>query len=431
MKSLNKIMAGLMALSVAVALSGCGDDSAKDEPKNVDPAEPENPKVEDVVKAAPLSVSYEQRDIVEAHNVFASKFLAAAMAQDETNSNVAVSPLSAEVCLSMVANAATGDTRAQLLKVLGYNDLDKLNEFNAYLLKGLPAVDPSLVKMSLANSVWSNAERYVTMVPAYKNALSDYYQAESYEIGFLRDKAKDKINSWCLDNTNGLIKDFIKDEKELENGVQVLLNAMYFNGVWAKDNSFDASKTAKASFTNADGSKAKVDMMALTDEVAGYQGNDFNAAKLDYGQGTYSMVIVQPTGNKSLEECVAEVAANSFFGKDFATVKMPRFEAETSTNMNKLLESMGVKMNGCSMENILRNGEPMAVADLTVKQKAIIKVTEKGTEAAAVTGGFIAESAGPGSQPKHFAMTLDRPFGYVIVESGSNAVVMMGAVRKM
>ena len=110
---------------------------------------------------------------------------------------------------------------------------------------------------------------------------------------------------------------------------------------------------------------------------------------------------------------------------------MPRFEAETSTNMNKLLESMGVKMNGCSMENILRNGEPMAVADLTVKQKAIIKVTEKGTEAAAVTGGFIAESAGPGSQPKHFAMTLDRPFGYVIVESGSNAVVMMGAVRKM
>ena len=63
MKSLNKIMAGLMALSVAVALSGCGDDSAKDEPKNVDPAEPENPKVEDVVKAAPLSVSYVGRSM--------------------------------------------------------------------------------------------------------------------------------------------------------------------------------------------------------------------------------------------------------------------------------------------------------------------------------------------------------------------------------
>ena len=143
------------------------------------------------------------------------------------------------------------------------------------------------------------------------------------------------------------------------------------------------------------------------------------------------MLVVQPTSNMCLEECVAKATSSVFLGGDYANVKMPRFQAESTTKLNELLKSMGVDLDKCSMENILVNGLPMSIAELKVKQKAAVKVTEEGTEAAAVTGTLIDTSVGESPSPKHFEMNLNSPFGYAIVENGSNAIIMMGAVRKM
>ena len=59
-----------------------------------------------------------------------------------------------------------------------------------------------------------------------------------------------------------------------------------------------------------------------------------------------------------------------------------------------------------------------------VKQDAVIKVDEEGTEAAAVShAGMDAASAGPG---EHIVFHADRPFLYLITESSTGTILFAG-----
>jgi len=68
-----------------------------------------------------------------------------------------------------------------------------------------------------------------------------------------------------------------------------------------------------------------------------------------------------------------------------------------------------------------------------VVQKAVIKVDEKGTTAAAVTVVVVAGNASvPQPQPK-FEMVCDRPFMFVLYDytyDGGNQVLFTGVVNK-
>ena len=63
-----------------------------------------------------------------------------------------------------------------------------------------------------------------------------------------------------------------------------------------------------------------------------------------------------------------------------------------------------------------------------LKQKTYIELNESGTEAAAVTiGGMTSESAFP-SQPTE--IRFDHPFGYVLKEKSTGAILFAGKVGK-
>jgi serpin B len=69
----------------------------------------------------------------------------------------------------------------------------------------------------------------------------------------------------------------------------------------------------------------------------------------------------------------------------------------------------------------------MSAADpalATVVHKTYLKVDEKGTEAAAVTGGMMAMSAP--ANPTEFR--VDRPFAFTISDHETGAILFLGAV---
>jgi serpin B len=59
----------------------------------------------------------------------------------------------------------------------------------------------------------------------------------------------------------------------------------------------------------------------------------------------------------------------------------------------------------------------------TVVQKTYIRVDEEGTEAAVVTGGVMAESAGPPP------FRVDRPFAFTVSDRETGAVLFLGSVH--
>ena len=412
-----------MALAAGtMMMAACSND---DDNGNVTP-----PKQE----AKPLVIDETQKNIIKAHNKFSHKFFAYAL-EAANGDNVAVSPLSAEIALSMLANAADGETQAELLNALGYSDMTALNSFNRYILENLPMVDPSLVRLDLCNSVWLNSDRNVSLTPTFTNALSNDYSASITSLPFSNFNINIKANEWVNEKTQGMIKKFYKEDDDISFLKFTLLNAMYFNGKWDEDCKFNKKNTKSENFTYIDesGAKAskKVEMMATMYTGSGCEKKgEYNAVKLFYGQKAFYMLIVVPEEGQDIDYCIYNAmndkASDVYWQPYRITLKLPRFETEATILMTEFLIDAGINMESCDLSNVLTNDTPLINEPILIKQCTAIKANEEGTEAAAVTGidGVTSTIIYP------LTVTADRPFGYAIVEKESNTIIMMGAFQK-
>ena len=106
---------------------------------------------------------------------------------------------------------------------------------------------------------------------------------------------------------------------------------------------------------------------------------------------------------------------------------LPRFKAETSMILNKPLQNMGIKTAFTSAADFGGIAEMGPLVLDMVKQKCYIDVTEKGTEAAAVTSAQIRlTSARPVEQVP--VMRVDRPFIFVIADGDNRNILFAGKI---
>ena len=105
---------------------------------------------------------------------------------------------------------------------------------------------------------------------------------------------------------------------------------------------------------------------------------------------------------------------------------MPKFNLETSLVLDKALKKMGIETAYTSAADF-KGKSAMGPLNLgTVKQKCYIDVSEKGTEAAAVTSAQIRmTSAGPRPMAR---MTVDRQFMFFISDSQTDNILFIGKV---
>ena len=329
--------------------------------------------------------------------------------------NVVVSPYSAAVALSMLAEGAEGQTRVEFDSVLGGV---------LYKAEDLGGNDTVIVKS--ANSVWiddnfSPRNRYVNLLEKDFDAFLDVENfADPVTI-----KA---INNWCSEHTNGKITEII-DRLDPGN-VMVLINALYFNAPW--ENEFDPALTTDQTF-NGLTRQSKVRMMSNKGYYmyAEYQG--FQMIQLPYLGLEYAMYVVLPPEGEDMDKLLSKMdasvysAAMDMLSQQEVRFMMPKFKVETSMLLNKPLQNMGIKTAftpAADFSGIAEMG-PL-VLDL-VKQKCYIDVSEKGTEAAAVTSAQIRlTSARPVAKVP--VMRVDRPFFFVIADGENNKIHFAGKI---
>ncbi len=86
----------------------------------------------------PLSLPVSQSRVADLSNNFGIKIFDATL-NLQPGENVLISPLSANIVLSMITNGADGYTLQELTDVLGFaNDINALNEYNKTILGYLP-----------------------------------------------------------------------------------------------------------------------------------------------------------------------------------------------------------------------------------------------------------------------------------------------------
>ncbi|HLM66880.1 MAG TPA: serpin family protein [Longimicrobium sp.] len=352
------------------------------------------------------------------------------LADARPNENVIVSPLSAGLAVSMVANGATGATRAGIEQALATGmGVDALNPANASLAAALRTED---VELAVANSLW--ARQGVPFLPAFLQQNREFYQAEVATLDFDSPEAPRRINEWASRNTRGRITEMVKGPLDGDL-IMYLMNAVYFKGRWQDE--FRPAATRPRTF-HAPGGGVQRPMMSRTGSYGYLQADGMQGVRLPYRGGRFAMYVLLPDAGRPLAQFRAGLTADAWrgwvgrFQPREVRLVMPRYRMSLESRLNEPLQAMG--MADAFSPQRARLGAMLPAEFLArqnayvgeAKQKVFIEVNEEGTEAAAVTGVEIRTTSAP---PPPTEVVVDRPFVLVIRDDTTGALLFVGQVN--
>lgn len=343
--------------------------------------------------------------------------------------NVAISPLSISTALQILYNGSAGSTReamAQALELGALSDAAALDAANAALQASLIGADPD-VQLIVANSLWMHLSEN-PVLPSFTAMDETYYGAK---VGDLAGAPVD-VNAWVASETQGLIPAILpKSGVDYAQIIAVIANAVYFKGEWTT--AFNPADTAAQPFFLADGTQTTVEMMRQSGTYQYLAGANFTAARVPYGGGRFSMLLVLPDSGITLGDFVAGLTAGELNGwmsqlqPTAGTIFLPRFTATFGPqSLNAPLISLGMGVAYCPnpADFAALASTPSCISD--VRHATVVQVDESGTVAAGATGVTIAPTVvGPGSP---FQLLLDRPFLYAIQDDRSGGLLFIGVM---
>jgi len=387
-------------------------------------------KSDEPVKKEPskIKLSNKSTEIIEADKAFGFELFREVYSLSEED-NLMISPLSVSYALGMTYNGAAGTTLEAFRDVLHFEDLtnQEVNESYKDLMGQLVTLDDH-VEFSIANSIWYRLgfEALSEFIATNK----EYFDAEVEEIDFSDPQTLEIINQWIEDNTNGKIKgmlDFIPGD-----AVMYLINAIYFNAKWKYE--FEKDKTYEDNFNLAGGSGHITDYMIVNGTFNYTYNEDFRAVELPYGDSAFSMVVMLPSGDKTISDLVANLDVehwDSWFENSSMTnvqVELPKFKYGFKSLLNDPLCNLGlgVAFSGAADFSRITPGGGIYIS--RVIHQTFIDVKEEGTEAAAATIVEMREISVIDEGPVIFK--VDKPFLYLIKENSTGAIIFMGKVGK-
>jgi serpin B len=391
--------------------------------------------------------------------------------------NIVLSPYSIGSALAMARSGARGDTERQMASVLKHSlSRDATDRANAGLLAILNGYDrtqqadfcpkgarwtgtrceaapgegggcPPSMQPERGTCVGGPAGASAILVAAnalllpksagpvdetYKATLRDKYAA-SVHAG----AGAEEINAWVKAKTAGKI-DRIVDALDPDAG-PVLVSAVYLKAAWASD--FPAANTREDDFRLAAQERVRVPTMHQDAELALIERAGYRAIRLDYTERSLAMLVVLPnegegigrvTGWLDSGELAALSQALQRAPRRPVALALPRFKAAFTADLVAPLQKAGMRLPFSDSADFSgMRGPTRAAARLkiaAVKHRAVIEVTEAGTEAAAATSVGMATASAPIERTTPIPFVVDRPFLFFVVDGRSGAILFQGRI---
>jgi serine protease inhibitor len=375
-----------------------------------------------------VDLTEKQKQVVSSSNTFGFEFFKRVNEISGSNVNLMVSPLSVSMALGMTRNGAANATLADMTTTLGFEGQNEteINESYKYIVETFANLDPD-VKLQIANSIWYR-NNFVVEQP-FVQANQQYFDATVTPLDFSDPTAADIINAWVNEKTNELIPKII-DEIPVD-ARMYLVNAVYFKGVWKYK--FNKDLSALKPFTLMDASVIQVPTMVERASLNYFKGADFEAIELPYNQGNYTMTVLLPDADKSINDVISQLSqanSNAWSRQFVATdiqLQFPQFKYEyEEKNMKPILTALGMGVAFTDNADFTRIYAAGNLCISRVLHKTYIETNEDGTEAAAVTAVEVGvTSAGP---PEPLFVSVNRPFVYFIQEKSTGTILFIGTV---
>ncbi|VDN32275.1 unnamed protein product [Gongylonema pulchrum] len=154
------------------------------------------------------------------------------------------------------------------------------------------------------------------------------------EASFASDQSRDTtlfckchahINNWVEKQTRDKIENLVRTENVGDDTRLMLINAVYFNGIWKN---------------------SSVDMMAMMEQFSYYEDKDVQVLGMPYGGGQTQMLIILPQrrfGLAGVEQKLTGKQLLSYVQQTYVTeveVELPRFKLEKRLELVRALQKL-------------------------------------------------------------------------------------------
>ncbi|XP_065492028.1 alpha-1-antitrypsin-like [Caloenas nicobarica] len=352
--------------------------------------------------------------------------------EEAGNKNIFFSPVSISTAFVMLSLGARSNTLTQLHNGLAFNltevEEQEIHEGFQHLLQLLN--DPHQeVQLTMGNALF--IDNRLKLLQKFLDDVTNFYYSEVISSNFQNSAdATQEINKYIEIKTHGKIVDLLKS-LDLDT-MMVLVNYIFFKGYWEKP--FNDLETRDDDFLLDAKNSVKVKMM--------HKHKDFNihrdeklscwVVEIPYkGKATALFVLPDEGTMKQVEDALLKETVSNWMQslkKRKIYLDLPKFTISGSYDVKRLFEKMGVTEVFSDQADLSAVAEKTLLKVSKAIHKAVVAVSEQGTEAAAVTVIEIV----PTSACTEFSLPpyirFNRPFLVMIFDETTHSILFVGKI---
>jgi serpin B len=364
------------------------------------------------------TIGEDEKSIIESNNLLAIDLYFSLAREDK---NIFFSPFSILTALFMAYAGARKNTAVQMERALHI----KLQQdrFHQVFRQFSPQFDASEdYELSIANALSTGSDRHI--LDSYKDFIKNVYGGEFLEF------SAGHINNWISKKTRGRIKKII-DPSSLGTTLLILLNAVYFKGVWQFQ--FKKNNTSDSDFYLPSGKTVQVPMMRQVALLPYDENPSMQILEMAYRgrMRDISMVVFLPKERNGLSR-FEEIISAKLLQQNMSNLRerevevfLPRYSIEAGYKLNNAFRGMGMVdafTTDADFSGMTDN--PDGLMFEKILHKATIDVDEKGTVAAAATAMMM--TLGSYNPPPVFR--ADHPFLFLLKDVNTGIILFIGKI---
>ena len=348
-----------------------------------------------------------------------------------TEENAVLSPVNIYLALAMLAETTSGNSRQQILDLLGLDSIKALREQAEQVWRANYWND-GLSTSILASSLWlSDSLSYNESVV---KTLAENYYASVFR-GQMGSKALDTaLQDWLDTCTGNLLSDYAKEATLDKETVMALATAIYYQVEW--QDGFSKWANTEDLFYAPTEEKTVTYMNSRRLQFY-YWGEGYSAVCLPLKNNDKMWLILPDEGKAPADLLVDGTVLNELLNGTaenktlFVNLALPKFDISANYFLKNTLAKLGITdvFSGATANfSGLISGIEARPYVSDINHAARVTIDEEGVTAAAYTLILVAGAAAPSPDQLEVDFVLDRPFLFV-VESNKGLPLFTGIVN--
>ncbi len=369
---------------------------------------------------------------------FNSKTMAQFLKENDHENRV-FSPINIYIALGMMAETSEGNTRKQILDLLGIETIEALR----IQIKGLwnSVYTDDKIKSILASSIWLRDD--MDYKKETLDSLARNYYASSFSGKMGSEEYSEAFRNWMNAQTDGILKEQVSGLELNQDIVMALATTVCFSAKWVDE--FKKENTKSETF-HASSGDIQCDFMHRSDSGAYFWGDSFGAIVkwFDGAFGGYNgyMSYILPDEGVSVYDLLQDEQVMQFIDQGLGygqskqaviNMSIPKFDISSKQDLIEDLQKLGITdafdAAKADFSPVSDSAEDVSDGNIYInKVEHGVRVIEdeEGVKAAAYT---VEEYAGASMPPEEKVdFVLDRPFIFVI-SYGNGIPMFIGIVE--